>query len=63
MWYRCLSLILLDSVIRVSKNYYLQKHLEECRYEIIKNNKMENLINDDLDLSSSNDETYNESDN
>ena len=63
MWYRCLSLILLDSVIRVNKNYYLQKHLEECKYEIKKNNKMKNLINDDLDLSSSNDETYIESDN
>ena len=44
---------MLDSVIKVNKKYYLQIRLEECKYEI-KNNKMENLINDDFDLSSSN---------
>ena len=27
---KCLSLIMLDSVIRVSKMYYLQTFLEEC---------------------------------
>ena len=43
-------MILLDSVIRVSKRYYPQKLLEECKYEI-KKIKMENLINDDLDES------------
>ena len=58
---KCLSLIMLDSVIRANKKYYPQILLEECRYEI-KNNKMENLNNDDLDLSSS-DESDNESDN
>ena len=58
----CLSLIILDSVIRVSKMYNSQTLLQECKYEI-KNTKMENLINDDLDLSSSDDETHNESDN
>ena len=35
--------------------------MEECKHRI-KENKMENLINDDLDLSSS-DESDNESDN
>ena len=54
--YKCLSLImLLDSVIRVNKKYY-----------VIRKNKMENLINDDLDLSSSDEsdsEVDNESDN
>ena len=59
--YKCLSLILLDSVIRVNKKFYLQTLLEECKY-VIRKNKMENLINDDLDLSSS-DESDNESDN
>ena len=59
--YKCLSLIMLDSVIRVNKKYYPQTLLEECKY-VIRNNKMENLINDDLDLSSS-DESDNESDN
>ena len=43
---------MLDSVIRANKKYYHQTFLEECRYEI-KKNKMENLINDDLDLNSS----------
>ena len=50
--YKCLSLIMLDSVIRVNEHYYSQTLLEECKYEI-KKNKMENPINDDLDLSSS----------
>ena len=59
--YKCLSLIMLDSVIRVSKKYYPQTLLEECKYEI-KKTKMENLINDDLDLSSSDDHADNESD-
>ena len=54
--YKCLSLIVLDFVIRVSKNYYPQTLLEECKYAIRKN-KMENLINDDLDVSSSDNET------
>ena len=58
--YKCL-LIMLDSVIRVNKKHYSQTHLEECKYAI-RNNKMENLINDDLDLSSS-DESDNETDN
>ena len=52
---------MLDSVIRANKRYYPQTLLDECKYEI-KNNKMENLINDDLDLSSS-DESDNEFDN
>ena len=56
-----MSLIILDPVIRVNKKYYPQTVLEECKYEI-KKNKMENLINDDLDPSSS-DEPDNESDN
>ena len=40
----CLSLIMLDSVIRASKKYYPQTLLEQCKYET-KKNKMENLIN------------------
>ena len=58
--YRCLLLIMLDSLIRVNKKYYPQTLLEECKY-VIRKNKMENLINDDLDLNSS-DESDNESD-
>ena len=63
--YKCLSLIMLDSVIRVNKKYYPQILMEECKYVIIKN-KIENLINNDLNLSSSdqsNNENDNESDN
>ena len=59
--YDCLSLIMLDPVVRANKRYYPQTLLEECKYEI-KKNKMENLINDNLDPSSS-DESDNGSDN
>ena len=59
--YKCLSLIVLDFVIRVSKNYYPQTLMEECKY-VIRKNEMENLINDDLDLSSSDNDTGNEYD-
>ena len=52
---------MVDPVIRANKKYYPQTLLEECKY-IIEKNKMENLINDDLDLSLS-DESDNESDN
>ena len=56
-----MPLITVDSVIRANKKYYPQTLLEECKYEI-KKNKMENLIKDDLDLSSF-DESDNEYDN
>ena len=59
--HKCLSLIVLDSVIRVNKKYYRQTLLEECKY-VIKKNKTENLINNDSSLSSS-DESDNEDDN
>ena len=47
---KCLLLIMLDCVIRVNKKHYPQTFLEECKYEI-KKTKMENIIDDDLDLS------------
>ena len=56
--YKCSSLVMLDFVIRVSKRFYPQTLLEECKDEI-KKTKVENLINDNLDLSSSDDETDN----
>ena len=59
--HKCLSLIMLDSVIGVNKKYYPQTLLEECKY-VIRKNEMEDLINDDLNLSSC-DESDNESDN
>ena len=65
-----LSLIMLDSVIRVHKKHYPQTVLEEFIYEI-KKTKIENVLNDGLDPSSSdnetdsgsNNDTSNESDN
>ena len=44
---KCLSIIMLDSVITAKKKYYPQINLEECKYEQ-KRIKIENLINDDL---------------
>ena len=60
--YKCLSLIMLDSVVKVKKNYYPQTRLEECKYEI-KTTKMESFINDDLEQISSDSKSENESDN
>ena len=53
---------MLDSIIRVNKKYYPQTLLEECKYQI-KNIKMENLINNDLEPSLSDNETDSDSDN
>ena len=57
--YKCLSIIMLDSVIKATKKYYTQTLLEKQKYEIKKTN-MENFINDDLEPSSSDDETDSE---
>ena len=55
--YKCLSLIMLESVIRVNKKCYPQTLLEERKY-VTRKNKMENLINVYLDLSSSDESDY-----
>ena len=52
---------MLDSVIKVKKNYYPQILLEECKYEP-KKIKIKNLIDYDLEKSSS-DVSGSESDN
>ena len=61
--YKCLSLIMLGSVVKVGKKYYPQVFLEECKY-VKRKNKMFNYINDDLEMTSSDDhgELYSESD-
>ena len=60
--YECLSLIMLDSVVKVGKKYYPQVFLEECKY-IKRKNKMFNYINDDLEITSSDDDDdYNDDD-
>ena len=59
---KCLSIIILDSVIKANKKYYLQKFLEECKY-VQENIKIENYIDDDLKSDSdSNEETESEDD-
>ena len=62
----CLSLIMLDSVIKAKKKYYHQTLLKECKHEQ-ERIKIENLIDDDLEKSESdsdsNDETESDNDN
>ena len=53
---------MLDSVVKVKKKYYPQTLLEECKYEI-KKTKMQSFINDELEASSSDDESDIDSDN
>ena len=50
--YKCVSLVSLDSIIKINKQYYPQTLLQECVYKLI-NKKVENIItNIDLDSSS-----------
>ena len=57
---KCLSIIMIDSVIKANKKYYPQTLLEECKY-IQEKIKTENYIDEDLENSesdsNSNDET------
>ena len=48
---KCLSIIMLDSVIKANKNYYPQTFLEECKY-VQDKIKTENYIDEDLEKSS-----------
>ena len=45
---KCLSIIMLDSVIESDKKYYPQTFLEECKY-VQEKIKFENYINEELD--------------
>ena len=57
--YRCISLISLDSIVKINKKCYPQTLLQECVYKLI-NKKAENITTDiNLDSSS---ESDNESD-
>ena len=62
--YKCLSLIMLDSFVKVGKKYYPQVFLEECKY-VKRKNKMFNYINDHLEMTSSDEDdvSFTESDN
>ena len=59
---KCLSIIMIDSVIKANKKYYPQTLLEECKYTQEKI-KIENYINNDLEDSDSNNETISDIDN
>ena len=52
---KCLSIIMLDSVIESDEKYYLQTFLEECKY-VQEKIKFENYINEELDSDSNDDE-------
>ena len=56
---KCLSIIMIDSVIKTNKKYYPQTLLEECKY-IQENIKIENYINEHLEDSESDSDTTNE---
>ena len=45
---KCLSIIMLDSVIKTNKKYYPQTFLEECKY-VQEKLKTENYIDEDLE--------------
>ena len=56
---RCLSIIVIDSVIKANKTYYPQTLLEECKHTQEKI-KIENYINEDLEDSDSDSDSNNE---
>ena len=63
---KCLSIIMIDSVIKANKKYYPQILLEECKY-IQEKIKTENYIDEDLENRESdsnfNDEIESDNDN
>ena len=56
---KCLSIIMIDSVIKVNKKYYPQTLLEECKY-IQEKIKIVNHIDEDLENSESDSDSNNE---
>ena len=56
---KCLSIIMIDSVIKANKKYYPQPLLEECKY-IQEKMKTENYIDEELEKIESNSESDNE---
>ena len=52
---KCLSIIMLDSVIESDEKYYPQTFLEECKY-VQEKIKFENYIDEELDSDSNNDD-------
>ena len=56
---KCLSIIMIDSIINANKKYFLQTLLEECKY-IQEKRKIENYIDEDLEKSESDRDSNNE---
>ena len=56
---KCLSIVMIDSIIKANKKYYPQILLEECKY-IQEKIKTENYINEDLEKSESDSDSNNE---
>ena len=56
---KCLSIIMIDSVIKANKKYYPQTLLEECKC-VQEKTKTENYINKDLENSESDSDSNNE---
>ena len=59
---KCLSIIIIDSVIKANKKYYPQTFLEECKY-MQEKIKIENYINEDLENSDSDSDSDSDSNN
>ena len=59
---KCLSIVMIDSVIKANKKCYLQTLLEECKY-IQEKIKIANYISEDLKNSESDNETESDVDN
>ena len=49
--YIYLSVILINFIFRIGKNYYLQKFLEEGKY-VVKEKKIPSYVIDNIDISS-----------
>ena len=56
---KCLSIIMIDSVMKVNKKYYPQTVLEECKC-VQEKIKIGNYINEDLENSESDSDSNNE---
>ena len=59
---KCLSIIMIDSVIKANKKYYPQTFFEECKY-MQEKIKIEDYINEDLENSGSNSDSDSDSNN
>ena len=51
--YYHLLMILIEPVFKMGKNYYPQIFLEEYKQYVVKENKISKFINDELEISSS----------